>query len=172
MSLHVLVPPSRPSGERADVQSAASSPQVRTARVTRTDAAALSRLIGEHALARAAAAPVPARTELTEALFEPPLRAWAWLAWVDGAAAGYAGATASFSWSEQAYFLAVEAVYVRAGLHRDTIVSALLAQARWTAHQLGCSHLQWQLPSGLAPPAAVGARPAQTRLYRLSLGAG
>lgn len=172
MSLHVLAPPSRPSGERAYVQSAATSPHLRTARVTRTDAAVLSRLIGEHALARAAAAPVPARTELTEALFEPPLRAWAWLAWVDGAPAGYAGATAGFSWSDQAYFLAVEAVYVRPGLHRDTIVAALLAQARWTARQLGCSHLQWQLPSDLAPPVAVGARPVAARLYRLPLDAG
>lgn len=172
MSLHVLVPPSCPSGARARVPSVATSPQLRTARVTRADAAALSGLVGEHALARAAAAPVPARIELAEALFEPPLRAWAWLAWVDGAAAGYAGATASFSWSEQAYFLAVEAVYVRPGLQRDAIVAALLAQARWTARQLGCSHLQWQLPADLAPPAAVAARPAAVKLYRLALDAG
>lgn len=171
MSLHILVPPSRPSGGQGCVQPTATSPHLRTARVTRADATVLSRLIDEQALAHVAAVPVPARIELTEALFDPPLRAWAWLAWVDGAAAGYAGATASLCWSEQAYFLAVDAVYVRPGLHRDTIVAALLAQARWTARQLGCSYLQWQLPAELAPPAAVGARPAAARLYRLPLDA-
>lgn len=128
-----------------------SHPAIAVSAVARADADVLLQLSREHAAQAAAErrAYGPAREdtlEFLEALFEPPLRAWAWLARVDGQAVGYAGATAGFSLLERGYSFHLDTLYVRpdhAGLDLDL---ALFGQAQAMATRLGCLNLQWQAP--------------------------
>ncbi|UHQ23441.1 GNAT family N-acetyltransferase [Lysobacter sp. 5GHs7-4] len=85
--------------------------------------------------------------ELREALFEPPLRAWAWIAYVDGAAVGYASATVGFSLLERAYHLCLESLYVRAAWRERAVETLLFEQALDAAARFGCLNLQWQAPA-------------------------
>jgi GNAT superfamily N-acetyltransferase len=133
---------------------------MRIARVGRAHAPALMALCAEHAaesaFERRAYGPANGNVlELMEALFEPPLRAWAWLAERDGEAVGYASVTAGFSMLERAYYLNLEALFVRADARPSGAVAALLAQARRAAEELGCSNLRWQVPVGRAAPAQI-----------------
>ncbi|NZA24801.1 hypothetical protein H0E84_00225 [Luteimonas sp. SJ-92] len=101
--------------------------------------------------------------ELYEALFDPPRRAWAWLAWADGEAVGYAGATAGCSLLHRRNYLRLESLFVRPRTHAPAAVERrLFLHVLRTADALGCANLQWNLPATLAarlrealPPEAV-----------------
>lgn len=126
---------------------------VRVVRVTRAHASALMAMCDRHAAESAIERRMPASSRgtvlaLMEALFEPPLRAWAWLAESDGEPAGYAFATAGFSMLERAYYFNLEALFVPACRRPSGIASALLAQARRMADEMGCAELRWQVPLG------------------------
>jgi len=100
--------------------------------------------------------------ELMEALFEPPLRAWAWIAERRGEAAGYAFGTVGFSMIERAYYFNLETLFVPAMARPSDIAARLLAEARRTASDLGCVDLRWQVPVGqggmpMALPGHAGA---------------
>lgn len=136
---------------------------VRIDRVVPADASVLMALcdeqVAEHAgrwraQARRDAMPL----EFHEALFDPPVRAWAWLVRVDGRDVGYAGATAGVAFPEGAYYLNVEALYLRPAWRLRGLEQRLLAQVHETARQLGCTHLAWRQPQGTTPHAraAVG----------------
>lgn len=86
--------------------------------------------------------------ELMEALFEPPLRAWAWIAERRREPAGYAFATVGFSMLERAYYLNLEALFVAASARPSDVASRLFTEARRTASELGCVDLRWQVPVG------------------------
>jgi len=127
---------------------AAEEERIRVLRVERTDTAVLMALCAEHAGQAAAERKAygnarAATLELMEALFDPPLRAWAWIVEVDGIAVGYAGASVGVSLLERAYYLNLESLYVRDVRHRKRLVQRLLAEATLTAEQLGCLNLQW-----------------------------
>lgn len=130
-------------------------------RVTRADAATLMALCDAHRAecgdARAVhGAPRASVLELREALFEPPLRAWAWIAHRNGVAIGYAAATAGFSILERAYYLRLEAAYVDPAWRGRDVEAALWRTAQQAAGEFGCLSLQWQegahLPHLHAPP--------------------
>ncbi|KAB8194398.1 hypothetical protein FKV24_005725 [Lysobacter maris] len=137
---------------------------IRVDPVTRDDSAALLRLSAEHHR-RVAAQRLPfgsardSTLELLEALFEPPLRAWAWLARHDGEAIGYIAATVGFSILERGYVFQLDALYVRAPWRPDQVADALFAQARAMARQLDCVNLQWRA----APWWCEAARPGPPR---------
>ena len=126
---------------------------VRIFRVQSTDAETLMALCGEHAAQVAPERKAHGRTraaklELMEALFDQPLRAWAWIVEVDGVAVGYAGASVGVSLLERAYYLNLESLYVRDVRHRKGLILKLLAEATLTAEQLGCLNLQWWVSTG------------------------
>ena len=79
-------------------------------------------------------------------MFEAPLRAWAWLARVDGQAVGYAGATVGFSLLERGYSFHLDTLYVRPEFAELELDLALFEHAQATARRLGCLNLQWQAP--------------------------
>ena len=129
---------------------------LRVGAVTRADSEALQALVREHAqdtrLERHGDTRVrgDARTrqlEFEEALFEPPVRAWAWLARTGGEAVGYAAATVGYSVLEGGYCFQLDALYVRDPWAAHDIETALFEQVRATAQRLGCVQLQWQSPA-------------------------
>lgn len=85
--------------------------------------------------------------ELLEALFEPPLRAWAWLLHSDDEAVGYAAATVGFSMLERAYYLQLEPWYVRAAMARE-----------WRRPAAAAAGTGPGAEAGLPEPAVAGAR--------------
>lgn len=124
---------------------------IRVQAATRADADTLLALCREHAdqavLERRAYGPARTDTlEFLEALFEPPLRAWAWLAHVGDEAVGYAGATAGLSLLERGYSFHLDSLYVRPAWAGYDLDSALFAQAQAQAQRMGCLNLQWQAP--------------------------
>jgi GNAT superfamily N-acetyltransferase len=134
-------------------------------RVTRGHAAVLMRLC-DRQMAELPEAPGTRMgggvLELMEALFEPPLRAWAWIAERHGEPVGYAFATVGFSMIERAYYFNLEALFVTASARPSGIAAGLFAEARRTAAHLGCVDLRWQVPvaqgGGLMPlPGQAGA---------------
>jgi GNAT superfamily N-acetyltransferase len=138
-------------------------------RVTRAHAAALMQLCDRQ---RAELPEIPGtRTgagvlELMEALFEPPLRAWAWIAERRGEPAGYAFATVGFSMIERAYYFNLEALFVPASARPSDVASRLFDEARRMASELGCVDLRWQVPVGQAdaPMAMPGHAGAATMI--------
>lgn len=127
---------------------AADEERIRVLRVESADAAVLMALCAEHAAQAMPERKVyggarAATLELMEALFEPPLRAWAWIIEADGIPVGYAGASVGVSLLERAYYLNLESLYVRDVRRRKDFVRRLLAEATLTAKQLGCLNLQW-----------------------------
>lgn len=95
--------------------------------------------------------------ELMEALFDPPLRAWAWIARERGTAMGYAAATIGYSLLERGYYLRLESLYVDPA-HRGRDVEAhLLASVRGIAAQMGCIAVHWQRGAHLSPLHVEGA---------------
>ncbi|MCL6713117.1 GNAT family N-acetyltransferase [Pseudoxanthomonas sp. z9] len=95
--------------------------------------------------------------ELMEALFDPPLRAWAWVARDGEAAVGYAAATVGFSLLERGYYLRLESLYVDPAHRGRDVETRLLASASETASQLGCFAVQWQQGTYLPPLQISGA---------------
>lgn len=134
-------------------------------RVTRTHAAALMQLCDRQRAELpegTGTRPATGVLELMEALFEPPLRAWAWIAERGGEAAGYAFATVGFSMIERAYYFNLEALFVPASARPSDIANRLFAEARRMASDLGCVDLRWQVPVGqggaqMAMPGQAGA---------------
>ena len=129
---------------------AAGEERIRVLRVESTDVAVLMALCAEHAAQveperKAYGSARSTTLELIEALFDPPLRAWAWIVEADGIPVGYAGASVGVSLMERAYYLNLESLYVRDGRHRKGLVQRLLAEATLTAEQLGCLNLQWRV---------------------------
>lgn len=129
---------------------------LRVGAVTRADSQALQALVREHAqytrLERHGDTRVrgDARTrqlEFEEALFEPPVRAWAWLARAGGDAVGYAAATVGYSVLEGGYCFQLDALYVRDRWATQDVETTLFEQVRATARRLGCVQLQWQSPA-------------------------
>ena len=117
-------------------------------RVSRPQAAALMRLC-DRQMAELSHAPgrrVGGVLELMEALFEPPLRAWAWMAERGGEPIGHAFATVGFSMIERAYYFNLESLFVPANERPSGVAVALLAEARRMAETLGCVDLRWQVP--------------------------
>lgn len=130
---------------------AAAGHDVDIRRVTRAHAAALMQL-RDRQLAELPDAP-GARPrngvlELMEALFETPLRAWAWIAERRGEPLGYAFATVGFSMIERAYYFNLEALFVPADARPSGVAAALFDQARRMSEMLGCVDLRWQVPVG------------------------
>lgn len=130
-------------------------------RVSRQDVDVLMALCDLHAqAAQRAVSDLDARSgmlELMEALFDPPLRAWAWIAREREAATGYAAATIGFSLLDRGYYLRLESLYVDPA-HRGRDVEAhLLASVRETAAQLGCIAVHWQQGAHLSPLRVEGA---------------
>lgn len=120
-------------------------------RVTRAHAAALMQLCDRQMAELPGTSGPRAGTgvlELMEALFEPPLRAWAWIAERRREPSGYAFATVGFSMIERAYYLNLEALFVPASARPSDIAARLFAEARRTASELGCVDLRWQVPVG------------------------
>lgn len=105
--------------------------------------------------------------ELREALFEPPLRAWAWIAYVDGEAVAYASATVGFSLLERAYHLCLEGLYVRAAWREREIEALLFEQALDAAARFGCLNLQWQAPAWSEAARALDLPRRATRMEAL-----
>lgn len=123
---------------------------IRVLRVESTDFATMMVLCAEHAAQVAPEREAYGRArsatlELMEALFVPPLRAWAWIVEADGIPVGYAGASVGVSLLERAYYLSLESLYVRDVQHRKDLVQRLLAEATLNAEQLGCLNLQWRV---------------------------
>ncbi|CAN7239380.1 hypothetical protein LJR143_000858 [Pseudoxanthomonas sp. LjRoot143] len=120
-------------------------------RVTRAHAAALMQLCDRQ---RAELPETPGTQmgagvlELMEALFEPPLRAWAWIAERRSEPVGYAFATVGFSMIERAYYFNLETLFVPANARPSDIANRLFAEARRMASDLGCVDLRWQVPVG------------------------
>ena len=105
--------------------------------------------------------------ELREALFEPPLRAWAWIAYVDGEAVGYASATVGFSLLERAYHLCLEGLYVCAAWRGHGVEPLLFGQALAAAERFGCINLQWQAPAWSEAARALDLSRRATRMEAL-----
>lgn len=151
--------PSTPSvAGRARRSGAASAPIAGPAvirAVRAEDGESLLRLCREHAGRTASErAPFgPGRrdaSDLVEALFDPPVRVWAWIAEADGEAIGYAGAVAGCSLLERGNYFQLESLYVRAHPHAQEIERRLFLQALRMARTLGCLNLQWRLPASQA----------------------
>lgn len=85
--------------------------------------------------------------EFHEALFEAPVRAWAWLAFSDGEAVAYALASVGYSLVERGYVLHIDAMHVRAPWPARAVEAALFAQVAAMARRLGCVQLQWRTPT-------------------------
>lgn len=82
--------------------------------------------------------------ELREALFESPLRAWAWIAREGDDAIGYAFATVGYGLLDDGYYLRLEAMHVELRWRQRGVEMQLLEAARATAVELGCRSVQWQ----------------------------
>lgn len=140
LSAVASVPPGSAPGHDVDVR-----------RVTRAQAAALMHLHDRQMAELPAARGTRPRAgvlELMEALFEPPLRAWAWIAERRGEPVGYAFATVGFSMIERAYYFNLEALFVPAEARPSGIAAALFDRARRMSGELGCADLRWQVPVG------------------------
>jgi hypothetical protein len=127
--------------------------EVDVRRVTRAHAAALMQLCDRQMAELPQTPGTRSGTgvlELMEALFEPPLRAWAWIAERRGEPAGYAFATVGFSMLERAYYFNLETLFVPSSARPSDIAARLFAEARRTASDLGCVDLRWQVPVGQA----------------------
>jgi len=134
-------------------------------RVTRTHAAALMQLCDRQRAELpqgTGARPAAGVLELMEALFQPPLRAWAWIAERGGEAAGYAFATVGFSMVERAYYLNLEALFVPASIRPSDVASRLFDAVRRMASDLGCVDLRWQVPVGQSGAPMAMAMPGHT----------
>ena len=102
--------------------------------------------------------------ELIEALFEPPLRAWAWLLRAGDEVIGYAAATVGFSLLEGGYYLQLEPWYLRPLWRVGQADRLLLEEARVLATRLGCLNLQWQAPPWSLAGRPTGANAQATRI--------
>jgi GNAT superfamily N-acetyltransferase len=96
--------------------------------------------------------------ELMEALFEAPLRAWAWIARERETPMGYAAATIGYSLLERGYYLRLESLYVDPAHRGRDVEARLLASVRETAAQLGCIAVHWQQGAQVSPLRVEGAR--------------
>lgn len=129
------------------------SPAVAVHAVGRDDADTLLRLFDEQSDQAPAELPTgrhPRRAgllEFHEALFDPPVRAWAWLARMDDEAVGFAFATVGFSLADRGYCLQLDALHVREPGPSSAVEAALFAQVAAQAQRLGCVQLQWTAPS-------------------------
>lgn len=80
--------------------------------------------------------------EFNEALFEAPVRAWAWLAFVGDDAIGHAVATVGFSLRARGYCLHLDCLHAPEEWARDA-EPALFDEVREMALRLGCAQLHW-----------------------------
>jgi len=80
--------------------------------------------------------------EFHEALFEAPVRAWAWLACVDDEPVGHALATVGFSLRARGYCLQLDALHAREEWAAFA-ESPLFDEVREMARRLGCVQLEW-----------------------------
>jgi len=80
--------------------------------------------------------------EFHEALFDAPVRAWAWLAFVGGEAVGHAVATVGFSLRARGYCLQLDTLHAR-DEWATPAGAALFDEVRAMARRLGCVQLQW-----------------------------
>lgn len=133
------------------IRAIAPAPQVRVHRVTRAQAAALMQVCDRHMAELPAGASAQRSVggrvlELMEALFEAPLRAWAWIAERDGVPQGYAFGTVGFSMIDRAYYFNLESLFVSVDARPSGAASALFDAARAMADELGCIDLRWQVP--------------------------
>lgn len=116
-------------------------------RVAHADLGALVALCDEQA-GPAAGGPAGRRDtlELEEALFDPPVRLWAWIARIDGAPVGYAAGSAGCALPERANYFGIESLYVRPGPAQADVERGLFLEALRMARRMGCLNLQWRLP--------------------------
>ena len=80
--------------------------------------------------------------EFHEALFEAPVRAWAWLACVGGESVGHAVATVGFSLRARGYCLQLDTLHSR-DEWAASAEPALFDEVRAMARRLGCVRLEW-----------------------------
>ena len=96
-------------------------------------------------LAREATAEANTWTDLLEfheALFEAPVRAWAWLAFVGAQPVGHAVATVGFSLRARGYCLQLDTLHAR-DEWATVADAALFDEVRAMARRLGCVQLHW-----------------------------
>jgi len=94
--------------------------------------------------------------EFHEALFEAPVRAWAWLAFVGDEPVGHAVATVGFSLRARGYCLQLDTLHT----HDEWATSAeaaLFDEVRAMALRLGCVQLHWHDERAMARFDAVDA---------------
>lgn len=147
-------------------------------RVQRGDVPMLLRLCEEHASRMLVERAVygPPRwppLDLVEALCEPPVRVWAWIAEAGGDAVGYAGASAGCSLLERANYFTIESLYACPSPWAVQVERQLFAQVLRTAREFGCLNLQWRLSpaqaSRLHDELPLLATPVETVHYVLPL---
>lgn len=80
--------------------------------------------------------------EFHEALFEAPVRAWAWLACVGDEPVGHALATVGFSLRARGYCLQLDTLHAR-DEWGAAAEAALFDEVRAMARRLGCVQLHW-----------------------------
>lgn len=85
--------------------------------------------------------------EVTEALFETPTRAWAWIAYAGSRPHGYVAASAGCSLLERGNYFQIESLYVRASANTREAERQLFLRTLRMARTLGCLNLQWRLPA-------------------------
>jgi len=102
-------------------------------------------------------APATGLLEFHEALFEAPVRAWAWLAFVGDEAVGHAVATVGFSLLARGYCFQLDTLHARHAW-AAAAEAALFDEVRAMARRLGCVQLQWHDVGDEARPGALDAR--------------
>jgi GNAT superfamily N-acetyltransferase len=85
--------------------------------------------------------------ELTEALFDTPRRAWAWVAESGDELVGYISATVDFSILERGYYVNLDYPFVRPAWQRIGVESRLFQSVVALAKDTGCLYIQLQAPN-------------------------
>jgi len=143
-------------------------------RAGRVDVAALLSLGEQHAAFERLPHRAGQRPEaLADALSSDHPRLYAWIARLDGAAAGYASATLDFSTLDAAIYLHMDCLYVGEHQRGRGIGLRLWAMVHDFARNHPCTAIQWQTPWWNADAARfyrrLGAVETAKRRYHFSL---
>jgi GNAT superfamily N-acetyltransferase len=112
-----------------------------------SDLDALVALCAEHARFERAHYEAEGKSaRLTEALFGPRPRLWAWIAIVDEHAIGYATVSEDFSTWNAAAFMHMDCLFVSPDRRNGGVGAALLNAVLQFARTRGIREVQWQTP--------------------------
>lgn len=111
------------------------------------DIPSLIGLCAEHAQYERATYSAASKPDLLQrALFAEPARLFAWIAWNDQVAIGYATATVDFSTWDACQYLHMDCLFVQDHARGKAVGTKLLHAAIEKARALGLRELQWQTP--------------------------